>query len=108
MYRKNPYCHNCLKRKDILRYNPFHDVLEVITVESEKIYSLDHYANEDLHTISPLHEILENCQIRSIDSLQMNSDKSALSFKFLNIDGNASNFDTFSITLAAIAHELIL
>ena len=105
MYRKNPYCDNCLKSNDILRYNPFHDVLEVITGESEKIYSLDHYANEDLHTISPLHDVLENCQIRSIDSLQINSDKNVLSFKFLNIDGNASNFDTFSTTLAAIAHD---
>ena len=105
MYRKNPYCHNCLKSKDILRYNPFHDVLEVITGESENIYSLDHYANEDLHTISPLHDVLENYQIRSIDSLQINSDKNALSFKFLNIDGSASNFNTFSTTLAAIAHD---
>ena len=28
-----------------------------------------------------------------------------LSFKFINIDGNASNFDTLSTTLAAMAHD---
>ena len=27
-YRKNPYCLSCLKNKDILKYNPFYEVLE--------------------------------------------------------------------------------
>ena len=58
-----------------------------------------------MHTISPLSEVLENCRIHSIDSLSISSDKDALSFRFLNIDGNASNFDTFSTTLAAIAYN---
>ena len=71
LYRNDPYCHSCLKCKDILRYNPFHDVLEISTKESEKIYSMSHYTNEDMHTISPLSEVLENCQIHSIDSLSI-------------------------------------
>ena len=80
-------------------------MLEISTKESEKMYSMSHYTNEDMHTISPLGEVLENCQVHSIDSLSISSDKDALSFKFLNIDGNGSSFDTFSTSLAAIAYN---
>ena len=37
-YRKNPYCLSCLKNKDILKYNPYYQVLETSENESEKLY----------------------------------------------------------------------
>ena len=104
-YRKNPYCLSCLKNKDILKYNPYYEVLETSDNESEKLYLQNQYSNEDLQTISPFSDILENCEIHSIESLPIKADKRMLSFKFINIDGNASNFNTLSTTLAAMAHD---
>ena len=46
------------------------------------------------------------CEIHSIESLPIKSNECTLSFKFMNIDGNASNFDTLSTTLAAMVHDL--
>ena len=49
---------------------------------------------------------MENFTIDTIKKFnELNIPKHATTYKFLNIDGNASNFDTFSETLAAITHK---
>ena len=49
---------------------------------------------------------MENCAINDIDMFNKGCFPSnSLKFQFLNIDGNASNFDTFTTTLSAISHE---
>ena len=49
---------------------------------------------------------MESCTINKMDVFNKGCFPSnSLKFQFLNIDGNASNFDTFTAMLSAISHE---
>ena len=56
----------------------------------------------------PLSNVLENCRADTIDSISIKTAKQSLSCKFINIDGNASNFDTLLTTLTAINHKFTI
>ena len=110
-HRGSMYCHLCLVNKDIAKYNPFYDVLTRNIIETEKTYAQNQSCYHEVDSISTLSNVLENCSINSIEEFnasvtpQETNQSNYLSLKFLNIDGNASNFDTLLTTLTAIKEK---
>ena len=101
-FRDNMYCKKCIDQNDIIRYNPF--------------YQAPHFDNNGLLDDEPINfieslrtssNILESCNSYSIQELNSRilCDDNRFSTCFLNIDGNSSNFDNFSIDLARIDHN---
>ena len=95
-------CNTCSSKIES-RYNPFEDW---INLDTDKPYSDDY--GKSIHEISA---ILNKCKIYStndlnkiLDNLSSNSKpvNDMLSSIFFNIDGNATNFDQFSIELKRI------
>ena len=103
-FRNKTYCKSCADKNDIVRYNPF--------------YQPPHFANngpfEDeptdyIDSINMTSSILENCQSFSIKQLNLNilpkNLENYFSTLFLNIDGNATNFDEFAVQMSSIHHK---
>ena len=103
-FRDETYCQKCCDDQDIVRYNPF--------------YQPPHFENNDLlddepidyiHSIGIISNILETCKTFNIS--QLNSSilssiqKNFLSTLFLNIDGNATNFDSFAAQISQFKHN---
>ena len=105
IYRGNSYCRPCLKIKDVIKYNPFYDVIETYSEELDKVYFQNQNFTDNIDNMYPLSNVLEGCRIDTIDSLSIKTAKQSLSCKFINIDGNALNFDTLLATLKAINHN---
>ena len=111
LYRHNAYCNQCLKAFDIIKYNPFYDTLKTSADDANKPYLNNLISHETIETLSSLSMLLENCTTESIESLNENfkshneqkHEKSVSFNKFLNIDGNASNFDSLATSLQAIS-----
>ena len=91
--------------KDVIKYNPFYDVIETYSEELDKVYFQNQNFTDNIDNIYPLSNVLEGCRNDTIDSLSIKTAKQSLSCKFINIDGNASNFDTLLATLKAINHK---
>ena len=112
-HRNKTFCFDCLKTFDIMKYNPFYEIITAPAEDIEKFYNSNQISTDALDTIYPLSEILENCTVNSVEdfnnlstSLRNYKDnKDMLSYKFLNIDGNASNYDTPLTTLSIIRHQ---
>ena len=105
IHRGNSYCRPCLKIKDVIKYNPFYDVIETYSEEMDKVYFQNQNFTDNIDNMYPLSNVLEGCRIDTIDLLSIKTAKQSLSCKFINIDGNASNFDTLLSTLKAINHK---
>ena len=106
MYRGQSYCRECLKQKDLIRYNPYFEVNSYDIDDNEKTHLHNRISSSATEFLSPLSDIMENCTINDIDTFNKECfPNDSLKFQFLNIDGNASNFDTFTATLSAISHE---
>ena len=108
LHRGNSYCRTCLKVQDVIKYNLFYDVIETYTEDLDKVYFQNQNFTDNIENIYPLSNVLEICRIDTIDSLSIDSAKKSLSCKFINIDGNASNFDTLLATLKAINHKFTI
>ena len=112
-FRSHSYCENCIKNKDIIRYNPYFDSLKYSQEDCDKPYLQNQASRNSIDSLSPLSAILENCTNKSIEELQcLNSSllkdenvQNTISCKFLNIDGNMKNFDTLLTTLKSIDHN---
>ena len=110
-YRDEFYCRKCLQSSDILRYNPYYDVLEAASDDVQKIYLQNYTTDDTTEVVSHLSEILEDCSINTIVEYNKRIlpegriSETKLFFKFLNIDGNMKNFDTLQTTLHAINHN---
>ena len=103
-FRNNVSCRSCLQTKNILRYNPFYDVIKESQEDLEKPYVQNQLSQDDIDTITPLSAILQSCSyysIKSFNEASFSYSNAYLNCKFLNIDGNASNFDTLLGTLKA-------
>ena len=91
---KNPYCSSC--KEDIeLRYNPFK-----IICDHEDGYDSEDDGNDEF--TSRLSNILEQCKsydVHKFNSIYNNDLKIHGSMLFQNLDGNKSNFDSFSAQL---------
>ena len=106
LHREQSYCRDCLKQKDLIRYNPYFEVNSHDDDDNEKAHFHNTISSSAREILSPLSDILEKCTINKVHtfnnkSLPMNSHI----FQFLNIDGNTSNFDTFAATLSAISNK---
>ena len=112
-YRNNSYCKNCLKCKDIIRYNPYFHSLQHSLQDCDKPYLQNQSSRNSIDSLTPLSAILENCtnksvqEFNSISSSLFEDEKAqnTLSCKFLNIDGNLKNFDTLLTTLKFINQD---
>lgn len=100
-YRSNWFCNLCIQKHDIIRYNPFLDIVENHDYENDD--------KEDvIETSTIISEILENCRTyENSEFINMTNDldvdkNSIFSTLFQNIDGNKSNFDHFSTALHAM------
>lgn len=99
-------CHNCLG-SDLPRYNPFNYINDAF--HSDKFHENDNEAIDE--TLQCVMSILETCLPYDIEKLNnaaeqlKNIDTSPMSTMFLNIDGNASNFDTFLTELKRLKHS---
>ena len=108
MFRNNAYCRLCLQTKNILRYNPFYDVIEESHEDLEKPYLQNQLSQDHIDTITPLSAILQSCSYYSIESFNQtsfNEPNAYLNCKFFNIDGNTSNFDSLLCTLKALKSD---
>ena len=102
-FREQTYCISCINTNDIIRYNPF--------------YQASHFASNGLIDEEPVNyieslatssTILENCHSYSIQELNTNpllDNNNVLSTFFLNIDGNASNFDSLTAEIHRLDHK---
>ena len=107
-FRGNWYCQPCIQKHDIIRYNPFLDIVENHDTENSHEYD----DNEDvIETSLRISEILENCKSYEKNDFQymvndLNVDKNCkFSTIFQNIDGNKTNFDDFSTVLNLMNHK---
>ena len=89
-FRDNWFCELCIKKNDIIRYNPFLDVIENHDTENSHEYDDD---DDVIETSLRISEILENCKTYEIaEFLDMTSElkinkNNQFSTLFQNIDG---------------------
>ena len=111
-HRNEDFCLDCLKFHDILKYNPYYDAIKAFSEDIEKFYLNNHTHEDALDTICPLNEILENCSVYSIEEFNkiplLKNQINKFSFKFLNIDGNLSTFDTFLSTISVFKQQFTI
>ena len=108
-HRGSCYCHPCLKQKDLLKYNPYFEAMKHYVDDTEKTYLQNQTSSDEIETLSPLYDIMETCEVYSIQETESKpAHKISITYKFLHIDGNASNFDTFSVTLDAMKYKFQL
>ena len=104
-FRDATYCKLCCDRKDIVRYNPFYQHSNFNHNEQFDDEPVDY-----IQSVNTIYNILENCHTYSTKHL--NSDilppsddqENYLSTFFLNIDGNATNFDSLTLQLSQFKH----
>ena len=106
-FRNKLFCPSCTKIQDIMRYNPFYDLIEK---QNENFFENKHA--ESFESIQELSEILENfknySKIEFNDTLKCLEKKSASNFLFStyfqNFDGNFTNCDHLCSELKSLTH----
>ena len=110
------YCEICVNIHDPKKYNPFYETLESITSGSDCSH-FDDEPKESLDMLESLSSTLESCKAYSIHEFnkyisqpktQITTNSKVISCHFLNIDGNATNFDSFVTTLASMDYKFDL
>ena len=109
------YCNACVLQQDLLRYNPFLDLLNGDD-ESDKFYNTDSPDLSD--SLENISKILEDCRsyskvdfsqvvksIQEANKTNNNNSNDLLSTFFLNIDGNFSNFDQLVTEIHSLDHR---
>ena len=103
---------SCITTNDIIRYNPFYDILEN---QDDRFF--ENEPTEYIQSIQEFSETLENCKSYSksqFNELMANNlnqkhkgqaQNLLFSTYFLNIDGNKTNFDRLSPELAVSKHK---
>ena len=104
------YCKQCLSSFDLMKYNPFYKLLEENKDHDDTKFSHNEPI-ESMEIIEEYSSILENCKNFTISqynetvSRKMDSIKNPLTINFLNIDGNATNFDCLATTLQTFKNK---
>ena len=96
-FRDNSYCAGCILKNDIRRYNPFFSMFD--DLDPDKFY--ENESAEFVESVEQQSKILEDCKNYTYKKLSelVNTDRdkySNFSSLFMNIDGNKSNFDSFT------------
>ena len=112
-FRQKSYCQTCISVNDIIRYNPYYDILNSYSAESDKFYETE--PSEFTENIQEISNILENCKgynkkeflqfYNSLESDITNTNEILFSSYFYNLDGNQTNFDQVAADIKAIDHE---
>ena len=106
MFRGATYCKTCCDKNDIVRYNPFY--------QPPCFNHNDQFDEEPIdyiQSVNTIHNILENCNTYTTSHLNSHilphssGQKNHLSTFFLNIDGNATNFDSLAVQLSQFKHK---
>ena len=101
------YCLDCAETSGMERYNPFSKLC--VNIDSDHEYDTEPI--NSLECVTKISSILDECQnykaneLKSKLSYRAPNNKTTFSTLFLNIDGNATNFDEFSATLKVYDHE---
>ena len=109
------YCNACVSQQDVLRYNPFVELLDGED-ESDKFYNSD---SPDLaDSLENISKILNECRgynkadfsqvvkrLQKTCQSNKNGNDSLFSTFFLNIDGNFSNFDQLVSEVHGLDHK---
>ena len=92
------------------RYNPFKSAYSATRGDSEAFYDED--PADYIETLQVMTGLLEECNSHGtgeinnlVGGIEMSGDASLFSSYFLNIDGNASNFDEFALALNQTKHQ---
>ena len=110
------YCEICVNIHDPKKYNPFYETLESISSDNDYNH-FDNEPKESLDILESLSSTLESCKAYSIQEFnkyislpktRITGDSKTISCHFLNIDGNATNFDSFVTTLASMDYKFDL
>ena len=109
MFREKLYCASCIAKNDIIRYNPF---INIVNDNDPGSLHGDFCDNSDvIETSQIISDILENCHQFNSDTFneyvksQKINNSTHFTTYFYNIDGNKSNFDQFSVELSRIEHK---
>ena len=105
LVNKSHYCSNCQTSIPQM-YNPF-DQLETCNPHNGNNDTDNHYDQsftESISTLQKASKILDNCREFNTNEL-ISTEFGNFSSLFYNIDGNKTNFDTFSAELRAIKHK---
>ena len=110
LHRNVFYCKQCLSSFDLMKYNPYYELLE----ENKDHDDTKFNHNEPIELMEIIEEyssILENCKNFTISqynetvSRKMDSIKNLLTINFLNIDGNTTSFDCLATTLQTFKNK---
>ena len=85
-------------------------MIEALVNDYDKSYLRNQTAEDDRETLLPLNSILEKCRINSLTDFNdqnnfHNPSTNSIMCKFLNIDGNAANFDSLLTTLQVMKSD---
>ena len=109
VFRNKNYCLSCTKLHELIRYNPFFDIL---ANQDDKFFEDE--PPEYIQTIQEFSDILENCrgyskaqfhELTSKIEKEQSSLNKIFSTYFLNIDGNFTNFDHLSAEISMFHHK---
>ena len=113
LFREKTYCSTCLSSNDIIRYNPFHDLINSNSDESDKFYETE--PSEFVENLQELSNILENCKAvskkefgeiyRNTESDTDKKNETLFSSYFYNLDGNQTNFCQVAADIKATGHD---
>jgi hypothetical protein len=110
---KNVFCNTCMAQHDLIRYNPFIDLING-EEDSEKFFEND--SPDFTDSLQNISDILSGCRSYSKadfsqfigqlkNTTQISNGANAIfSTFFLNIDGNFSNFDLLVAEMCGIDH----
>ena len=99
-YRNFAYFKECLNNFDLIKYNPYYKTLAEISNENELKPFANNEPPESIEKLEEYFDILENCKNLTISqynkavSEKNLNNGNPLTLQFLNIDENASNFDS--------------
>ena len=110
------YCGSCMSQHDLIRYDPFSELLEHDT-DSDKFY--DNVSPDLADSLENISKILKDCKgyskiqfsetLKSLEQTYQSNGRSdttgLFSTYFLNIDGNLSNFDQFVTEIQSMDYE---
>ena len=107
--RNKLYCKSCITLHDIEIYNPYYDaVVEICDINDAN--SFNNEPTEFLELLESMSSIMESCKPYSISEFnkfrtELKPEVGTFSCHFLNIDGNASNFDLLAATIPKFKHN---
>ena len=111
-YRNFAYCKECLNNFYLIKYNPYYETLAEMCNENELKPFANNEPPESIEILEEYSKILENCENLTISqynkavSEKNLSNGNPLTLQFVNIDGNASNFDSLATTIAKFKNKV--